>query len=290
MSGSAGIGARFVMPFQTLVDAAGIPIAGGHAYFYATGTATLQSTYADVGLTIANANPLIADAAGRFQNVFMLPAPAYRVRITDANDAIIGDYDPVGPAAAGATGTVPVGGLQIYAGSTPPAGWLFCDGSAISRTVFSVLFSRIGTTFGAGDGATTFNIPDLRGRVVAGVDTMGGVAANRLTSGGSGINANVLGGTGGDEMSQLHNHTLNDPTHWHDDEGHTHTTDGSHILTGGTLAASGNFPLSIVADTIGTSHAYILPNSTGITLNSWGAGGSQNAQPTIALNFIIFVG
>ena len=49
-------------------------------------------------------------------------------------------------------------------GSTPPDGWLFCDGSAISRTTYSDLFAKIGTVFGSGDGSTTFNIPDTRGR------------------------------------------------------------------------------------------------------------------------------
>lgn len=61
-----------------------------------------------------------------------------------------------------------------------PTGWLFCDGRAISRTTYAALFSAIGTKFGVGDGSTTFNIPDLRGRTIAYRDDMGGSAANRL--------------------------------------------------------------------------------------------------------------
>lgn len=80
---------------------------------------------------------------------------------------------------------------------TAPAGWLLCDGSAVSRTTYAGLFAVIGTWYGVGDGSTTFNLPDLRGRVVAGKDDMGGNAAGRLmnpplfgaTLGASGVSA-----------------------------------------------------------------------------------------------------
>lgn len=77
-------------------------------------------------------------------------------------------------------GGVPTGVVQPFAGSTSPTGWLLCAGQAVSRSTYADLFGAIGTTYGAGDGTTTFNLPDLRGRVVAGKDDMGGTAANRL--------------------------------------------------------------------------------------------------------------
>lgn len=77
-------------------------------------------------------------------------------------------------------GGVPTGVVQPFAGSTSPTGWLLCAGQAVSRSTYADLFGAIGTTYGAGDGTTTFNLPDLRGRVVAGEDDMGGTAANRL--------------------------------------------------------------------------------------------------------------
>src|SRR5688572_13958247 len=96
------------------------------------------------------------------------------------------------PAATSTTGiAVP------YAGSSAPTDWLLCDGSAVSRTTYANLFAVIGTTYGSGDGSTTFNLPDLRGRTVAGKDNMGGAAANRITSGGSGIAGTTLGAVGG---------------------------------------------------------------------------------------------
>lgn len=76
---------------------------------------------------------------------------------------------------AGMTGTV-----LDFAGSVAPDGWLLCYGQAISRVDYANLFAKIGTTFGVGDGSTTFNLPDCRGRVGAGKDDMGGSAANRL--------------------------------------------------------------------------------------------------------------
>src|SRR5690606_13639822 len=94
---------------------------------------------------------------------------------------------------------VPTGAVVPFAGSTAPSGWLLCDGSAVSRTTYSDLFSAISTTYGAGDESTTFNVPDLRGRVVAGKDDMGGTSANRLTDQSGGLDGDTLGDTGGAE-------------------------------------------------------------------------------------------
>ena len=69
--------------------------------------------------------------------------------------------------------SVPIGAIQAYGGATAPAGWLMCDGSAVSRSAYSELYVAIGTTFGEGDGSTTFNLPDLRGRTIQGVGTLG---------------------------------------------------------------------------------------------------------------------
>lgn len=74
---------------------------------------------------------------------------------------------------------MPTGTVLPFAGVNAPTGYLFCDGDAISRTTYSSLFDVIETTYGVGDNSTTFNIPDLRGRVIAGQDDMGGVSADR---------------------------------------------------------------------------------------------------------------
>lgn len=78
---------------------------------------------------------------------------------------------------------------MLYAGKTAPSGWLLCDGSAVSRTTYSALYDAIGTTYGSGDGSTTFNLPNMSGRVPVGVSSpyklgaTGGEATHKLTVG-----------------------------------------------------------------------------------------------------------
>src|ERR1700741_4488678 len=86
-----------------------------------------------------------------------------------------------------AGGDYPIGVIVPYASTTPPPSWMICDGSAISRTTYPALFAICGTTFGAGAGSTTFNLPDLRGRV--------GVGAGQ----GASLTNRALAATGGGE-------------------------------------------------------------------------------------------
>ena len=74
---------------------------------------------------------------------------------------------------------VPAGMVMHFAGSAAPDGWLACDGSPVARADYADLFSAIGTVYGAGDGSTTFNLPDLRGEFLRGLDSGRGVDANR---------------------------------------------------------------------------------------------------------------
>ena len=89
--------------------------------------------------------------------------------------------------------SVPIGAIQSYAGAACPYGWLMCDGSAVSREAYPELFTVIGTRYGSGNGSTTFNLPDLRGRVITGVGTADGVSYTL----GSKIDAGVPNITGG---------------------------------------------------------------------------------------------
>ena len=86
---------------------------------------------------------------------------------------------------------VPAGIMQMFAGNTIPAGWLLCDGSAISRTDYAKLFSAIGTTWGTGDGSTTFNLPNSIGRFAEGAATSGSYKSAGLP--------NITGGFGANE-------------------------------------------------------------------------------------------
>lgn len=71
----------------------------------------------------------------------------------------------------------PTGGMIPYGGATAPAGWLICDGSAVSRTTYANLFSVLGTAYGAGNGTTTFNLPGKAGRMSMGAGTGAGLTA-----------------------------------------------------------------------------------------------------------------
>ena len=178
---------------------------------------------------------------------------------------------------------LPIGMVVDFAGQTPPAGWLLCYGQAVSRTTYAALFSLMGTIYGAGDGSTTFNLPDLRGRVVAGKDDMGGVSADRLTNQSGGLNGDTLGATGGSETHTLT--TAQMPNHSHTasvtDPGHSHTVLGWTNSLGGIAAGAGVGYYQSIA----TSHSV-----TGISVSIGATGSGQahnNAQPTIILNKII---
>jgi microcystin-dependent protein len=138
-----------------------------------------------------------------------------------------------------ASGGTPPGVIVSYAGASAPLGWLLCFGQEISRATYSALFTAIGTTYGVGDGSTTFNLPDLRGRVLAGKDDMGGTGAGRLTSGVS-PGGTVLGAAGGSQT-----HALSTPelaAHTHTQQGSfasgNQSADHSHNFTSGGMSAN----------------------------------------------------
>jgi len=158
----------------------------------------------------------------------------------------------------------PIGTVADYAGVTEPAGWLFCYGQAISRTTYADLFAVLSTTYGVGDGSTTFNLPDLRGRVIAGQDDMGGTSANRLTGTSGSVNGDTLGGSGGTETHTLT--TTEMPSH-------------SHNLSRSNAAGGNNFGY------IGLTGNFT--DSTPTTAAAGSGGAHNNVQPTFILNKII---
>lgn len=160
----------------------------------------------------------------------------------------------------------PVAVIVAYAGTTAPFGWLLCYGQAVSRDTYHLLFKTIGTTFGVGDGSTTFNVPDLRGRVIIGLDNLGGSSANRATD----TEADSLGGAAGSESAgAAHTHTLV----------HTHTA-GEGTLVDNDLALS-----TVQVRGVQTTGDVTSAASTSTTSSSGTASG--NMPPYMALAYII---
>lgn len=162
-------------------------------------------------------------------------------------------------------GLIPTGSVIPFAGASAPSGYLFCYGQNVNRTTYADLFAEISTTYGTGDGSTTFGLPDLRGRVVAGQDDMGGSSANRLTGATGGVDGDVLGGTGGSETHQLTTAQL--ASHKH---GFQYEDNGSK---------GGNYIQRDGVANDGTDNTLIQ--------NAGSDNAHNNVQPTIILNYII---
>lgn len=178
------------------------------------------------------------------------------------------------------TGDIPIGGGCDYWGSaTPSDDYVFPYGQAISRADHPVCFARLGTTYGSGDGVTTFNLPDKRGRVSAGLDNMGGTSADRLNPS---MTSGILGATGGAQNATLttaqmpaHSHGVNDPGH-----SHIYSTVSQFFTTAGN---AGN--IYTIKSTVGATTSH---NLTGISIQSNGSGQAHgNVQPTIVCNYIV---
>jgi len=147
---------------------------------------------------------------------------------------------------------LPAGIYIPYGGASAPAGWLLCYGQAVSRATYADLFTAVGTSYGVGDGATTFNVPDIRGRVPLGKDDMGGVSANNVTD----AAADSIGGTLGAET-----HTLTIA----EMPAHTHTYD--RVDAPGAADSGGALDTQSSDDTGstggGTAHNNLPPSQTG---------------------------
>lgn len=225
--------------------------AAGSQSAAATAAASAQAALASISNKEDKANKGVANGYASLGSGGKVPAGQLDLSGVDASIAAL-------DTAIGQRGRL-VGEAVSYYGASAPSGYVFAAGQALSRTTYAALFAVLGTTFGAGDGSTTFNVPDARGRAQIGKDNMGGSSASRVTSGTSGIAGNTLGATGGDQRMQ----------------GHTHSVGG--IDTNG--ASLGRFRRG--GDT---------GDLFSITSGSAGSGNSQNMPPSIVCNVLIFTG
>jgi microcystin-dependent protein len=189
---------------------------------------------------------------------------------------------------------LPVGMIIDFAGTVAPTGWLLCYGQAVSRSTFSGLFTVLGVVFGAGDGSTTFNLPDCRGRVAAGKDDMGGSSADRLGNYVSGsVNGDGLGNVGGEEYHTVT--TAEMPSHTHTAANHQHTMSHTHGYSifslgtpGFTTAPGGQVMGLAAANTTADSLGGVTGFGGAFNVTSTGSSNGHNTvQPTIIFNKII---
>lgn len=183
-------------------------------------------------------------------------------------------------------GLAPTGAVSSFAGSSAPTGWLLCDGSAVSRTTYADLYAVIGTTYGVGDGSTTFNVPNAKGKMVVGYDS-------------TDTSFDALGETGGAKTNTLtttqlpaHTHSVNPPATASTSSGtHSHTVGGN-----ASWGSSGGWGIS--EDSTASSNGALTTNSTGahthtvdigsFTSGSAGSGAAYSIMnPYITMNMII---
>lgn len=167
-----------------------------------------------------------------------------------------------------------IGDYVITSSSTLPPKCVWANGQNLNRTTHALYFAKVGTTYGNGDGSTTFGTPDVRGRVIAGKDDMGGTAASRLTGLSGGVNGAVLGAAGG---AQSHVLTITELA------AHGHVSNVLGARYGANDNNPGSFRPSGGDSNGGGSHALTV-NDTG------GNGAHNNVQPTLIGNVAIYVG
>lgn len=204
--------------------------------------------------------------------------------------------------------TLPTGAITMYGAASAPTGYLLCDGTAVSRVTYAALFTAISTTYGVGNGTTTFNLPNLKGRVPVGLDS-------------AQTEFDVLGEASGQKTHTLTSSEM--PSHTHTQTVHTHTA-GAHTHTGSTGIGTGVFYLragagsSSAPDRLtgynsgsaetniaggansslfpGAEHTHSLTTNTGtgnvgdttaVNANTGGGTAHNNLQPYLTLNFII---
>lgn len=188
---------------------------------------------------------------------------------------------------------IPIGSLLDFSGATTPTGWLLCYGQNVSRATYALLFAIIGTTYGSGDGATTFGLPDLRGRLVYGKDNMGGVAASRLTTTYFGSDPTVLGNAGGAQSKTLATANLPAYTPSGSISGTASVTSSSNVVCLGINSSTtpgGVFPFNGVT----SSGSIVSSGSISASFTGSAQGGTNDplsaVNPGVIMNKIIYAG
>jgi microcystin-dependent protein len=265
----------------------------------------------------------LAAALGDDANFASTTATAIGLKAPLASPTFTGT--PTAPTAAAGTNTTqlattefvqvasPTGAVVAFAGSSAPTNWLLCYGQAVSRTTYAALFAVVSTTYGVGDGTTTFNLPDLRGRTVAGVDNMGGSDAGRIdiaNSSGTVVGSQYVTLTGAQSGVPAHSHANtasfsgsfsgSAASHNHTQNAHTHgilTEGGSATYRLAGAGGGGYSPDQQSNSTTATNQSTSITPAGSISGSVTMSNANNTAtsaaeshsvmQPTMVLNYII---
>ena len=176
---------------------------------------------------------------------------------------------------------VPVGSVFNLATTTVPTGFLECNGAAISRSTYASLFAAISTTWGSGDGSSTFNLPDLRGQFVRGWDNSAGVDSGRSFA------------SSQSDQNKSHNHSITDSGHFHHafrsgnagERQHNSNLSSSNFPSSGTGAGNLNEAYNIVSKTSEANVGKTSNETTGISISN--DGGTEVRVKNYALMYVI---
>lgn len=159
----------------------------------------------------------------------------------------------------------PADKIIAIGGSTAPTGWYLCNGDAVSRTTYAATFARIGTTYGAGNGSTTFNLPDLRSKFVAGKGTAAW--------------SNALTDTGGSKDAVAVSHTHGHPNHGHGDTlaapAHSHAVNPPATNSAGTYLENASGPHWTVTSSAANRLAAFTTSAVSTNIASFTSGGAS---------------
>lgn len=246
-----------------------------HDYVIANDSAAnVRADINSVLAAIRSSNLSPTEPANKFAGLFWFDTTNDELKFrNEANDGwiVIGKFQNNANTAA-----TPAGAILQFAGSTAPDGWLICNGSTVSRSTYANLFAAIGEAYGAGNGSTTFKIPDLRGRVPVGAGQ------------GSGLTNRVLAATGGSQSLNLTENQL--PAHTHLMFANVEVNN-----SGGEATATTQVPRArgVLGDS-SQDHKYRMGTTTvAATLGKTSSVGSGSSvgkmQPFLVVNHIIKV-